>query len=139
MLNDMEITFNFTKQFFVILVEHVSYQQCIVVVNLKSLEPPTGPTWWPVIGNTSLLRNLSRKLKGQHLALSQLAHDYDTSVLGLKLGRDLVVVVFTAPLVREILSREDFLGRPDTFFIRLRSFGKRQGTVQQTKPDSDPL
>ena len=87
----------------------------------------SGPKWWPFLGNTSLLRNLSRKLKGQHLALSRLAQDYDTSVLGLKLGKDLVVVVFTAPVVKEVLTRDEFIGRPDTYFLRLRSFGTRRG------------
>lgn len=86
-----------------------------------------GPKWWPFIGNTSLLRNLSKKLKGQHLALSKLAQEYNTSVLGLKLGKDLVVVVFTAPVVKEVLTRDEFIGRPDTYFLRLRCFGSRRG------------
>lgn len=61
------------------------------------------------------------------MALSKLAQEYNTSVLGLKLGKDLVVVVFTAPVVKEVLTRDEFIGRPDTYFLRLRCFGSRRG------------
>lgn len=63
----------------------------------------------------------------QHLAFLQMSKEHNTSVLGLKLGRELFVVAFTYPLVKEIQTREEFEGRPDNFFIRLRSFGTRKG------------
>lgn len=47
--------------------------------------------------------------------------------MGLKLGRNKVVCVFGAEAVKEILNREEFDGRPDGFFFRMRTFGKRLG------------
>ncbi|KAK6629193.1 hypothetical protein RUM43_003010 [Polyplax serrata] len=86
-----------------------------------------GPKWWPFLGNGFILRELSKNLKGQHLALSKLGKDFNTSVLGLKLGRDLVVVGLSAEVIRAILTRDVFTGRPLSFFMKLRCFGKRQG------------
>lgn len=46
-------------------------------------------------------------------------------MIGLKLGRELVVVAFTYPIVKEIHTRDEFDGRPDNFFLRLRTMGTR--------------
>ena len=89
----------------------------------------SGPKWWPLIGNGFLLRDLSKKLNGQHWALSKLGEDYKTPVLGLKLGREFVVVGLTPEAIRAILTRDVFTGRPQSFFMKLRCFGKRQGTI----------
>lgn len=85
-----------------------------------------GPRWFvPFIGNTSYLRKLAIKLGGQHKAFEKISEDFASPVIGLKLGRELVVVAFTYPLVKEIHSREEFDGRPDNFFLRLRTMGTR--------------
>lgn len=86
-----------------------------------------GPSWLPFVGNLPQLRKLSRALGGQHLALVELARQYKTNVLGLKLGKDYVVVVFSYPLIRTVLLGEEYDGRPDNFFIRLRTMGTRKG------------
>lgn len=86
-----------------------------------------GPAWLPIVGNLPELKKLSMKLGGQHLALSELSQKHNTNVLGLKLGNDYVIVVFAYPVVKAILTREEYEGRPDSFFIRLRSMGTRKG------------
>ncbi|XP_044256231.1 probable cytochrome P450 305a1 [Tribolium madens] len=93
----------------------------------KPLNFPPGPYWLPFVGNLPQLKKLSKSLGGQHLALSHLAKEYDTNVLGLKLGNDYVVTVFTYPLIRDVLISEEFEGRPDNFFLRLRCMGKKRG------------
>lgn len=50
---------------------------------------------------------------------------YKKPIIGLKLGTELVVVVQTYRLVKEIHMREEFDGRPDNFFFRLRTMGTR--------------
>lgn len=80
------------------------------------------------MGNLPELKKLSRSLGGQHLALSKLAEKYKTNILGLKLGKDYVVTVFSYSVVRTVLVGEEYEGRPDNFFIRLRSMGTRKGT-----------
>ncbi|KDR06614.1 putative cytochrome P450 305a1 [Zootermopsis nevadensis] len=62
-----------------------------------------------------------------HEALAALAHDYNTSVLGLRLGTDLTVIVFGQELVKQVFSSEEYDGRPDSFFTRLRGMGQRKG------------
>lgn len=85
-----------------------------------------GPySYLPLIGNTPLLRKLAIECGGQHRAFEKLSKDYDSPVIGLKLGRELVIVAFTYPLVKEIHVREEFDGRPDNFFLRLRTMGTR--------------
>ncbi|KMQ94445.1 putative cytochrome p450 305a1-like protein [Lasius niger] len=50
-------------------------------------------------------------------------------ILGLKLGNQKVVVISTYDLVKKALLCEDLNGRPDGFFFRVRSFGKRKGLL----------
>lgn len=86
-----------------------------------------GPRGLPLVGNTPLLRKLARSLGGQHEAFSQLAAEFKTPVVGLKLGSQLVAVALTPSVVREVLTKDEYVGRPDSFFMRLRCFGSRRG------------
>lgn len=79
----------------------------------------------PFFGNTSLVRSLSKNLGGQHKAFEKLSEEYKSPLIGLKLGKDLVVVAFTNDIIKEIHKREEFDGRPDNFFLRLRTMGTR--------------
>lgn len=72
-----------------------------------------------------MLRKLARESGGQYKAFEKLSEEYSSPVVGLKLGNELVVVAFSIPLVKEIHSREEFDGRPDNFFLRLRTMGTR--------------
>lgn len=51
--------------------------------------------------------------------------EYDSPVLGLKLGSEYVVVALTYPIVRAVHTGDEFDGRPNNFFIRLRTMGSR--------------
>lgn len=84
-----------------------------------------GPTWWPHIGNTSQLRRAARELGGQHLVFEHWMRDYDSPVIGLKLGKEHVVVAMTYPMVRSVHTGLEYDGRPDNFFFRLRTMGTR--------------
>nr|WCC58048.1 cytochrome P450 [Pharsalia antennata] len=88
---------------------------------------PPGPSWLPFIGNLPELRKLSRALGGQYLALIELAKRYKTNVLGLKLGSEYVVTVFSYPVIKTVLLGDEYDGRPDNFFMRLRTMGTRRG------------
>lgn len=90
---------------------------------------PPGPRWLPFVGNTPALRRLARSLGGQHLAFEELSKQYRSPVIGLKLGREYVVVALQHPAVREVHSKEVFDGRPNNFFIRLRTMGTRLGVT----------
>uniref|UniRef100_A0A1A9WS92 Cytochrome P450 n=1 Tax=Glossina brevipalpis TaxID=37001 RepID=A0A1A9WS92_9MUSC len=88
---------------------------------------PPGPPFLPWIGNTMHLRKESALAGGQHKAYENWSKRYNSNVLGLKLGNDLVVVALTYPLVKQVHLEEVFEGRPDTFFFRLRTMGTRKG------------
>lgn len=79
----------------------------------------------PVVGNTPELKKLARKLGGQHKVFEQWSKDYNSPILGLKLGQELFVVALTYPHVYAVHTREEFDGRPDNFFLRLRTMGTR--------------
>ncbi|KAL3275506.1 hypothetical protein HHI36_020266 [Cryptolaemus montrouzieri] len=89
---------------------------------------PPGPQWLPIVGNLLQFRNLLKVFGYHHLVWQELYAKYG-EVVGTKLGRKLVVTVFGEEAVGQILTREEFEGRPDGFIFRLRTFGKRQGLV----------
>ncbi|XP_049786170.1 methyl farnesoate epoxidase-like [Schistocerca cancellata] len=88
---------------------------------------PPGPTWFPLVGNYPGVRQLSKKLGSQYQAFTYLAQKYKSPVVGLRLGGDLTVIVSTRSLIREVLTRPEFEGRPQNFFAYLRSLGLRKG------------
>lgn len=85
-----------------------------------------GPPWLPLIGNWLLFRKYVKETKFTHIAWQRFAEDYG-HLVGLRLGRDRIVIVSEYKLAKDILSREEFEGRPDGFIFRLRSMGKRLG------------
>lgn len=86
----------------------------------------SGPPWLPLVGNFTHFRSRLKILGYHHLVWAELTEKFG-SVVGLKMGRNLVVTVSGPEAVKEILSRDEFDGRPDGFFFRLRTFGKRLG------------
>ncbi|KAJ1525347.1 hypothetical protein ONE63_010165 [Megalurothrips usitatus] len=103
----------------------------VVLLLLDARRPrgyPPGPAWLPVVGTYPQLRRLLAEHGYMHEVFRALARRYGP-VVGLRLGRDRVVVVSGAAAVRAVLTHADFDGRPDGFFFRLRCFGQRLGIV----------
>ncbi|XP_013189127.2 probable cytochrome P450 305a1 [Amyelois transitella] len=94
---------------------------------IKPKNYPPGPRWYPFFGSSYVVQQMSRKYGTQWKGLSKLARDYSTQVLGLKLGRELLVVVFGEKNLHQVFTQKEFEGRPDSFFLRLRCLGKRLG------------
>ncbi|KAG5892807.1 hypothetical protein JTB14_007309 [Gonioctena quinquepunctata] len=88
---------------------------------------PPGPFPLPIVGNLPKLKKMSKALGGQHLALSKLSEIYKSNVIGLKLGGKRIIAVLSYDLVKTVLTSEEYEGRPDDFFMRLRSMGVRRG------------
>ncbi|KAF4524877.1 hypothetical protein B566_EDAN011207 [Ephemera danica] len=110
-------------------VRHLKRCDCtLAIIGPCTIQPMfPGPRWLPVVGCAPQFRNLSRELGYQHLALSYLSRLYDSPVIGLKLGGQVAVAVTGYEAVHHVLTSEEFEGRPDNFFIRLRSMGTRKG------------
>lgn len=84
-----------------------------------------GPKWYPIVGNTVLLRNEAKKLGTQTEVFRAWRKKYKTSILGLKLGKELVCVALDYSIIHKVYTCDAFDGRPDNFFIRLRTMGSR--------------
>ncbi|XP_062550244.1 methyl farnesoate epoxidase-like [Armigeres subalbatus] len=100
---------------------------CLRDMRKPSYFPP-GPNWFPLIGSGHEVINLVKRFKFYHLMWADLARRYG-SIVGLRLGRDRVVIVSGLDAIREVYSKDQFDGRPDGFFFRMRSFDKRLGVV----------
>lgn len=88
---------------------------------------PPGPPCVPIVGNIPLVKKLSRQFGGQYLALENLSKWYSTNVLGLKFGKENIIVVFKYETVRKVLTGEEYEGRPNSFFLKLRCMGEKRG------------
>ncbi|CAK1554866.1 unnamed protein product [Leptosia nina] len=99
----------------------------IINTTSKPKNFPPGPIWYPFFGSSAVVQKATIQNGSQWKAFSQLAKKYSTQVLGLKLGSELVVVVFGEKNVRQIFTEKEFEGRPNSFFIRLRCLGRRLG------------
>ncbi|XP_046674335.1 methyl farnesoate epoxidase [Homalodisca vitripennis] len=100
---------------------------CVFKQFLRPSNFPPGPKWLPIVGNSPIVKHLSILHGGFHNALMYLSQKYKTQILGLKLGKDLFVVVFSKDLIRQVFTQEEFQARPDSYFIRLRTMGIRRG------------
>nr|ASX93984.1 cytochrome P450 CYP305B1 [Zygaena filipendulae] len=102
-----------------------------VYLSLESVRKPKnyppGPKWLPFFGCNFTMKKFSKEYGSQWKALSELRKLYSTDVLGLKLGKELVVVFFGEENIRRMFLDKEFEGRPDTFFARLRCLGTRSG------------
>lgn len=85
----------------------------------------SGPKWYPIVGSQFYLRRKAKKAGGQHFLFDAWRKKYDSPVIGMKLGQELVVVATTYPIIREVYTSDVFNGRPDNFFFRQRSMGTR--------------
>lgn len=71
------------------------------------------------------MQKLSKTLGGLHEVFKYLSLKYQSPVVGLRFGRELTVGIRGYALAKEALTVDDLLGRPDNFFIRLRTDGER--------------
>lgn len=51
------------------------------------------------------------------------------AIVGLRIGKDRLIIVDGRDAIREFYNLPEFNGRPDGFFYRIRSFDKRLGIV----------
>lgn len=98
----------------------------IIIDFIKKL---LGPKWLPLLGCFLKFREIRQKTGYNHLAFQELANHYGP-VLGMKFGKQKFVIISTHDLVKKVLLQEDFNGRPDGFFYRLRACGERKGKLK---------
>ncbi|RZC40009.1 cytochrome P450 303a1 [Asbolus verrucosus] len=89
---------------------------------------PPGPKWLPIIGSALTVAEKRKRTGYLYKATAELSEEYGP-VIGLKVGKDLVVVVYGQQAIREFLSSEDLAGRPTGIFFEMRTWGERRGVL----------
>uniref|UniRef100_A0A182G035 Cytochrome P450 n=1 Tax=Anopheles albimanus TaxID=7167 RepID=A0A182G035_ANOAL len=79
---------------------------------------PPGPPRVPLLGSYPFL--LALNYRHLHRAAARLSELYRSNLIGLHLGPLPAVIVNDHSLVRQVLQRSEFDGRPDLFLARLR-------------------
>lgn len=85
-----------------------------------------GPTWLPILGSALTIRSIRRQTGYLYRTTIYLAELYGP-IVGLKVGKDRQVVCCGYNAVKEMLTKEEFDGRPQGPFYETRTWGIRRG------------
>lgn len=81
----------------------------------------------PIVGSALAVSRLRKQLGGYlcHV-MTELSHQYGP-VIGLRVGKDRQVVCTDYESIKEMLTKEEFDGRPQGPFYETRTWGTRRG------------
>lgn len=103
----------------------------VLLAYLDSRKPanfPPGPPWVPILGSALEIDKL-RKQKGSLVyATAELSKQYGP-VVGIKVGRDKQVICLGFDALKQMLTDDDFSGRPTGIFYQARTWEKRRGII----------
>lgn len=94
----------------------------------KPINYPPGPCWLPILGSALAVRKLRKKTGYLYTATAELAREYGP-VIGLRIGRDRQVIAYGYDAIKQMLSDDDFAGRPMGVFYEARTWGIRRGVL----------
>ncbi|KAJ8922410.1 hypothetical protein NQ315_004356 [Exocentrus adspersus] len=89
---------------------------------------PPGPKWKPFLGCALEVAGIKKRTGSFLKATAELASKHGP-VLGLKVGKQKLVVVYDFQAVKEFLASDDLAGRPFGEFYEMRTWGKRRGIL----------
>ncbi|KAK6627540.1 hypothetical protein RUM44_010018 [Polyplax serrata] len=89
---------------------------------------PPGPPWLPILGSAMTVQKLRKKTGYLYKACTLLANQHGP-VVGLKVGKDRQVVCCGYDAIKEMLTKDDFDGRPQGPFYETRTWGIRRGLL----------
>ncbi|XP_066260032.1 probable cytochrome P450 303a1 [Euwallacea similis] len=89
---------------------------------------PPGPRWYPLIGCALEVIKTRKKFEVLYEATAQMCLKYGP-VLGLKIGREPIVIMYGPAEIKEMSMSEDLLGRPLGPFFSMRTWNKRLGII----------
>lgn len=111
----------------------VSILVAILFLYLDTIKPkkfPPGPRWVPILGCASDVYKLREKTGYLYKAVKELTQRCNNaSLLGLRIGKDRIVMVNTLDANKEMLFNEDIDGRPRGIFYQTRTWGERRGVL----------
>lgn len=88
---------------------------------------PPGPKWLPILGSMVAVSQERKRSNYFYKITSNMSEG--RGLVGLRLGKDLIVVVVGAQALKEFLMSEDLAGRPMGEFYQLRTWGERHGVL----------
>ncbi|XP_053994345.1 probable cytochrome P450 303a1 [Hylaeus volcanicus] len=103
----------------------------LLLLYLGSRKPkgyPPGPKWWPILGSALEVARLRQETGYLFKTCSVLYKKYGP-VVGLKIGKDRIVVLNDPESIRTMLTDEVFDGRPAGPVYEARTFGTRRGLL----------
>ncbi|KAL6425593.1 hypothetical protein ACFW04_009618 [Cataglyphis niger] len=89
---------------------------------------PPGPRWWPILGCALEVARIRQETGYLFKTCSTLCKKYGP-VVGLKIGKDRIVILNDLESVRAMLTNEDCDGRPIGPLFEARTFGARRGLI----------
>ncbi|XP_071454081.1 methyl farnesoate epoxidase-like [Hetaerina americana] len=95
---------------------------------------PPGPPRLPLIGSLPFLANKNQPLFYRVIEKTGEKWGCKDGIMGLYFGSDPVIAIWNPKLVREVLQRDEFSGRPNGFSFQMRSFGKKLGVFFSDGP-----
>lgn len=98
---------------------------------IKPKRFPPGPAWIPFVGCSYDVYKLREKSGYLYKAVNALSEKYGVSdsILGLRIGKDRIVMVNSLEANKEMLFNEDLDGRPQGIFYETRTWGERRGVL----------
>ncbi|XP_041987254.1 probable cytochrome P450 303a1 [Aricia agestis] len=101
---------------------------------LNTVKPkkfPPGPKWLPILGSAYEVNKVRTKTGYLYKAVKILSEKYcdNGPVIGIKIGKDRIVMVNSLEANREMLYNEDIDGRPKGIFYQTRTWGERRGLL----------
>ncbi|CAG9558106.1 unnamed protein product [Danaus chrysippus] len=92
---------------------------------------PPGPNWLPILGSALEVKKSRDKTGYLYRSIKQLSNTYCkySPLIGLKIGKDRIVMVNTVEANKEMLHNEFIDGRPTGIFYQTRTWGERRGVL----------
>lgn len=103
----------------------------LLLAYLDSKKPanyPPGPNWLPFLGSALAVHKIRKRTGYLYRATAEMAREYGP-VIGLRVGRDRQVIAYGYDAIKQMLTDDDFSGRPTGIFYRARTWGTRRGVL----------
>lgn len=109
--------------FFVLILTLLAYLD-----TKKPTNYPPGPNWLPFLGSALAVYKIRKRTGYLYTATAELAKNFGP-VIGLRIGRDRQVIAYGYDAIKQMLTDDDFSGRPTGIFYEARTWGTRRGVL----------